>query len=418
MRQIVENILGGLARQIVAKYKPVIVGITGSTGKTSTRRAVVAALSKRYRVSTPPRNLNDKLGLPLGIIGLDTPGRSATGWFVVIVKAMSKILNNVRYPEVLVLEYGIDRVGEMDELLSIAKPNIGVLTGIGLSHYEFFQDEETIAQEKGKLVLAVPKNGTVVVNATNAKSLEVTKSVEAKVIAYGTQGAGVSVLSVSEDLEKGVSSLQLKGQKDTYSFEVKAVGRPHVLAACAAVAVAESMDVEKKDLEEGLAGYVPMPGRLNLIQGLKKSWVIDDTYNSAPDSVVEALEVFARMQSPHKIAVLGDMLELGSLSQEEHQKVGRMVAEISPQHLVTVGEMGKVIADSAKAAGLPEERIVAMDKSSEAAPVVHDLVEEGSLVLCKGSQGVRLEKVVKEIMAEPMRAKDLLARQDTKWLNS
>jgi UDP-N-acetylmuramyl pentapeptide synthase len=405
-----------MARLLVGKYQPVIVGITGSTGKTTTRKAIVAALSKRFRVSTPPRNLNDKLGLPLAIIGEDTAGKNPWGWFMVIVRAMIKYTSNVRYPEVLVLEYGIDRVGEMDQLLAVAKPKIGVLTGIGLSHYEFFQDPKTIEQEKGKLLAAVPENGLSVVNAKSPGALNVISQSKAPVITYGSSEADVGLVSVQEDFVSRLSLVEIQGKKDVYKISLSALGAPHTVGLSAAVAVAEHMGMEKKDLEEGLATYTPVPGRLNIIQGLKKSWIIDDTYNAAPDSMLEALNLFSRFPAQHKIAVLGDMLELGALSLEEHKKIGEVVAQIAPKHLVTVGAAGKIIAEQAIAKGLPEERVVAMDTSAEAMHVVHDLVEEGSLVLVKGSQGVRLEKVVKEIMAEPMKARDLLCRQDDTWL--
>lgn len=417
MRSILENILGLLAHKIVEQYKPVIVGITGSTGKTTTRKAISKVLEKHFRVYTPPRNLNDKLGLPLAIIGEDTAGRSLWGWFWIVVKAMRLLTSKSRYPEVLVLEYGIDRVGEMDELLKIAVPNIGVLTSVGFSHYEFFKDLETVEIEKGKLLRAVGETGTTFVNADNVGAVSSASKSGAGPIGYGLQNGEVRAISVQEDFGSMETTVQVEGRNGAYDAKFTGIGMPHVSAVLGAVAVAEHLGMNKADIEIGLSEYAPVQGRLNFLTGLKKSWLIDDTYNAAPDSTAVALKLFSRIPSGHKIAVLGDMLELGSVSLEEHRKIGKLVAEIRPNHLVTVGEMGKVIAESAKEHGYPEEQTISVDVSTVASPLVHDLVEEGSLVLVKGSQGMRMEKISKEVMAEPMKARELLCRQDAGWLS-
>ena len=144
--------------------------------------------------------------------------------------------------------------------------------------------------------------------------------------------------------------------------------------------------------------------------------MIDDTYNASPDSMREALALLGRFPGAHKLAVLGDMLELGAVSDAEHQAIGRQAASLGVNHLVTVGPSGKIIAEAALAAGLPEERVISFDTSAQATVTVQELMREGSVVLVKGSQGVRMERITKEIMAEPMRAGDLLCRQYGTWL--
>lgn len=418
MRSTLEKILAFFAQRIIAKYKPVVIGITGSVGKTSTRAAVFAVVSQKHRAYTPPKNLNDKLGLPLGIIGMDSPGRSLTGWLSVCARAVSLLLLRRAYPEVLVLEYGIDRVGEMDDLLAVARPDIGILTGIGLSHYEFFEDVATIATEKGKLVEAVAATGTVLLNAENELAAAQQSKAAASVLLYGT-GGQVHLSDVREELSERPT---LSGVVHTSSRDVpvvlQALGAAHQSAALAAVAVAEVMGIETDLIQKGLGQYKPVPGRLNVIGALRRSVLIDDTYNAAPDSMHEALQLFARFPGVHKIAVLGDMLELGALSDEAHVAVGAEVARIAPTHLVTVGAGGKIIAEAAIAAGLPEERVISFDASTEAQLPVQELMRPESVVLVKGSQGMRMERISKEIMAEPMRAHELLCRQYGKWLNA
>lgn len=419
MRHIVEPIVAFFARKIVAKYKPQIVGITGSVGKTSTRAAVFAVVSQRFSAYTPPKNLNDKIGLPLGIIGMDSPGKSLVGWLKVAAHATSLLIFKQKYPEVLVLEYGIDRVGEMQQLLAITTPKVSVLTSIGFSHYEFFTDIETVAREKGYILQALQKDGIAVLNGDDPRVLAQASSVSGRVITYGHGSHTVQLREKAEVFgDVPATTVQIRSPRFAVSAQLAALGAPHVSAALAAVAVAEALEIEESAIVRGLSLYRPVPGRLNVIAGLRRSWIIDDTYNASPDSMREALALLSRFPGSHKIAVLGDMLELGRVSDAEHMAIGTQVATVGVNHLVTVGPSGKIIAEAALAAGLPEERVISFDASIQATVTVQELMREGSVVLVKGSQGVRMERVTKEIMAEPMRAADLLCRQYGKWLNT
>jgi UDP-N-acetylmuramoyl-tripeptide--D-alanyl-D-alanine ligase len=198
--------------------------------------------------------------------------------------------------------------------------------------------------------------------------------------------------------------------------ELHALGTPHVTSALAAAAVGIALGMTPSDIAKGLSEYRPQPGRLNVIAGIKHSIILDDSYNASPDSMRQALELFSRFPAAYKIAVLGTMRELGSLEQEAHEEIGKMVALIAPDYLVTVAAGGYIIADSAKAAGMPEERVLSFDSAHDAKKTVQNLLKPESLVLVKGSQNtVFLERVIKEIMAEPMRAAELLCRQDEAW---
>lgn len=417
MRRFVEPILAFFARRIVAKYEPKIVGITGSVGKTSTRAAVFAVLSQRYSAYTPPKNLNDKIGLPLGIIGMDSPGKSMIGWAKVLARALSLLLFRQKYPEVLVLEYGIDRVGEMGQLLAIAVPQVSVLTSIGFSHYEFFSDIETVAREKSRILEALPASGIAVLNGDDERVLAQSGKAKGLVITYGHTSQTVDLLEQTEIFtDTPATTLRMRTPRFSLTARLSALGAPHVSAGLAAVAVAEALGVEESAVVRGLAAYRPVPGRLHILGGVRRSWVIDDTYNASPDSMREALALLGRFPGAHKLAVLGDMLELGAVSDAEHQAIGRQAASLGVNHLVTVGPSGKIIAEAALAAGLPEERVISFDTSAQATVTVQELMREGSVVLVKGSQGVRMERITKEIMAEPMRAGDLLCRQYGTWL--
>ncbi len=418
LKQKLKSYLGTLTRRIIAKYNPKIVGITGSVGKTSTKEAVYVALNQKFRVRKTERNYNNEFGLPLTVIGASSPEGSALKWIYVLAKAVSLVLVNQKYPDILVLEMGIDRPNDMDYLVSLARPNVAVVTTIGMSHYQFFSNLAEIEHEKGKIVEAVDQAGFVVLNADNEPALRQRSKTQAKVITYGRDiEASVVLDSFVENLDSKVSTrLVVKYGGERSEIDIPAVGETHISAVLAGIAVAKILGVEQSLLAKGMLNYRPAPSRLNVIGGIKHSVIIDDSYNAAPDSMREALGLLKRMPHDHKMAVLGSMLELGGMSEQEHVKVGKVVAEIKPDHLITIGEEGKIIADSAKSSGMDSNRVLEFDTADEARKTVQNLLEPDSVILVKGSQGVRMEKIVTEIMAEPMRAGELVCRQYGAWL--
>ncbi len=420
MRNILQKLLRFFARKIIQKYHPRIIGITGSVGKTSAKEAIFQVVSQKYRTYRPDKNLNNEYGLPLAIIGVDSPGRSVWGWIKVFIRAKLLWLLPRTYPEVVVLEYGIDRPGDMEYLLSIVRPDIAVITNIGISHYEFFQDTEAIETEKGKLVAGVDKAGLVILNADNSQAIRQKEKSAAKVMTYGTKSpADVFTGSINETINgRAHTMLEIRTPDGVLEIVINAVGLPHVHSCLAAVTVGTVMGIEHSLIAQGLKQYKPAPGRLNVIAGIKQSTVIDDSYNASPDSTKEALKLLSTLPANYKVAVLGDMRELGSLSDEAHNEIGTIVAGLGVHRLVTVGVQGKRIAEAAIAAGFPESKVSSWDNSDVAKKVVQGLMEPQSLVLVKGSQFVRMEKITKEIMAEPMRAEELLCRQYGNWLNS
>lgn len=420
MRQLLNNFIAGLARRILAKYKPKIIGITGSIGKTSAKEAVFLVVSQKYRARKSEKNFNNELGLPLAVIGVgEPPGRSAFAWLKVFTKALWQILFKVKYPEVLVLEMGVDRPGDMDYLLSIVRPDVAVITGIGVSHYEFFKDTEAIEAEKSKIARAVEPPGFLILNADNQAALRQKQKNKAKVLTYGIkQKADVQLSKVSEQLQgKAASHLQVATPSGEINFSIKALGEPHQSASVCAVAAGLALNMEKDLIAKGLGQYKPTPGRLNIISGIKHSLIIDDTYNSAPDSAKAALSLLGRIPGQRKFAVLGDMLELGALSDSAHEELGKLAASFNLSHLFAVGAGGKIIASAAKAAGMSQDRVLSFDAADEARASVQRLLLPESLILIKGSQGMRMEKITQEIMSEPARAHELLCRQYGKWLN-
>lgn len=419
MKQFVAKWLAGLARQLIAKYHPQIIGITGSVGKTSTRDAIYAVVSTAFSARKGTKNLNNEFGLPLAIIGSDSPGRNLFGWFGVFLKAYWQLWFG-SFPKILVLEMGVDRPNDMDYLLSIARPNIAVITNIGISHYEFFGSQAAVAQEKGKLVSATPSSGAVILNSDNVGANGMREQANAKVIGYGFNPASeVRIQIKSEHFQvPAQSELEVHTPTQNFSAQVPAIGIPHLASCGAAVAVGLYLGLPIEKIQAGLKKYKPVPGRLNLLTGIKRTLVIDDSYNASPDSMREALEILRRMPYHDKVAVLGDMLELGEQSQASHEEIGSMVAGLGFSQLITVGSGGQIIANAARAAGMPADQIHSFATSALAAEHVRDKLIPESAVLVKGSQGVRMEKISKELLADPMSASNVLPRQYGKWLES
>ncbi len=417
-----------LAKMILAKYKPKIVGITGSVGKTSTKDAVFCVLKTKFRVRASIKNYNNEFGLPLSVIGSDSPGKNFFGWLAVFWQAYWLILFFAKdYPEVLILEMGVDKVGDMDYLTSIVKCDVGVITGIGEAHLEAFGSVDKIQLEKGKLLKKLAKNGWAILNFDDEKTKALAAESKVRVLGYGfNPGAEVSGSNLQFKFEESRNLDNLLGLTFKVSYEgsmvpvvlPEVIGGGAVYAALAAIAVGLTFKINLVEIAAALQKFVSPKGRMKLIDGIKHTLLIDDSYNSSPQSSLAAIDFIKRIETDQpfrKIAVMGDMLELGTYSEAGHREVGRAVAVAKFDLLVTVGERAREISHGAKAAGLADDQIFSFSHNAEAGLFVQDRLKAGDLVLIKGSQGARMEQVVKELMANPLEAGILLVRQGAEW---
>lgn len=431
MTNLLQNILRLFARQVLRKYQPKVVGISGSIGKTSAKEAIFTVLSSEFQTRHSAKSYNNELGVPLTILGTESGGRNPLKWLAVFVHALRLILwRDKNYPELLVLELGADHPGDTDYLLTFVECTVGVLTAIAPVHIEFFGDLDGVAKEESTLVRRLPATRVAVLNADDELVMTASEKVKAAKLTYGF-AATADVRAYEERVSgqqmatDGVESIRGVSFKVSYQgstvpvFLPSSVGRHSVNAALAAIAVGVSLGMNLVRISENLRQYRPPRGRMNLIDGIKYTLIIDDTYNSSPNPVAAALDVLKKVQLPesrHKFAVLGDMLELGSYTDRSHLEVGRRVAELGIDCLVCVGAKSKLTASAAIAAGMSKERVWTFDKAAEAGIFLQDRIEQGDLLLIKGSQGMRMERIVKELMAEPLRASELLCRHDAKWL--
>ncbi len=429
MKKLVQKIIAGVAKRKLAKFNPVVIAVTGSVGKTSTRAAIALALGAKYRVRSPQKNYNNEFGLPLAILGEMSPGRDAWEWF----KLWKRAVSMKSMPEYLVLEYGADKPGDISYLASIAKPDLAVITAISPVHLSNYPSLESLIEEKASLGDTVKTGGTVLLNANDGVVLLLQNRYSGtEVMTYGIDAGDVMATNVTietkleESFDKGetfaVLHATLKTKNDSINISLKnCVSMGALSAAVAAVSVATKLGVPLSDAVMALEkGMMPIPGRLNPLPGIKGSLVLDDSYNAAPASVAVALDALLRF-SPgegrdRRIAVLGDMAELGSRTENEHRAIGRHAARACDLFIAVGPQMGLAV-EEALAAGMPKERIERFSTSVEAGRYLDANIQQGDAILIKGSQSMRMEKAVKDIMAEPLRAPELLVRQEEYWLN-
>ena len=426
MRKLLQLKLSFLAQLILKKYEPVVVAITGSIGKTSAKQAIYEVLHEKIAVRMSQKNYNNELGLPLTIIGLDSAGRNLFGWFLVFWQAAKLlVIKDKKYPRVLILEMGVDRPGDLAYLTKLAPPTVGVVTAVSYSHLEYFGDVINIQKEKQVLIENLDNKGLAVLNYDNAGTREMLNVSKARVLTYGLQaGADLQAQDIIFNFTRDNYELAGLNFKLNYKGSVVPVFMDHVstegalYAVLAAAAVGLYFDLNLVEIAQALRDFSLPPGRMNILPGVKHTFIIDDTYNSSPEAGLAAIDTLGRIkveETADKYAVLGEMLELGTYTEEGHRLVGEKIVKSGISHLIAVGEKARDIIRGATEAGLADDYIFYFDQAFEAGKFLQNRIKAGDVILVKGSQGVRMEKVVKEIMAEPERAAELLVRQGEEW---
>ncbi|MCX6793008.1 MAG: UDP-N-acetylmuramoyl-tripeptide--D-alanyl-D-alanine ligase [Candidatus Falkowbacteria bacterium] len=423
-KSLLQKILAMLARKVILARQPEIIGVTGSVGKTSTKEAITKVLEKNFQVRGAYKNYNNEIGLPLTVLGAVSAGKNIFAWFKIFKRsfALMNKESKLDYPEFLILEMGIDRPNDMDYLLSIIRPTRAVITKLGQAHLEFFNSLDQLHAEKMKLARALPETGWIIYNYDDENLRNIVKTLPRQSLGYGfSEGADVMAENIStsqgmiNQAEAGISFKMKLDGSNIPVFLPGVIGRPPIYSALAAAAVALSYGLNGLEISEALKNVRQPAGRLQLINGKNGTLIIDDTYNSSPDSVLEGLAAIPEipMELRKRVwAVLGDMKELGALSDKGHEDVGKAVAK-KADSLVAVGEQAKIILDSASKAGLKD--VYHFNNSLEAADFLEHEIKAGDLLFIKGSQSMRMEKVVKRLMKDQARASELLTRQGEEW---
>ncbi len=433
-KKIVTSIITWEARMVLRTYKPKIVAITGSVGKTSTKDAIYTVLSSVYKTRRSEKSFNSEIGVPLTILGLKNAWSNPFLWLVNIVEGFMFIILPFTYPEWLVLEVGADRPGDIEKISKWLKPDISVVTQFGEVpvHVEYFPSIEDLINEKGFIVKALKDQGTFVYNhddrhIRNFSDTLIDSSIKTvKKVSYGFKETP-DVLASHESVAYGPyehtdlefpTGMTFKINHAGSSVPVNVVGglgKQHLYPVLAAYAVGISLNINPVAISEALGRHEPPKGRMRLIAGNKDTLIIDDSYNSSPVAAHAALSTLRNLEcAGRKIAVLGDMMELGQYSIDEHKKVGELASQ-DADILVTVGIRSRGTAEAALDAGMDENNVLQFESSEEAGKYLDTIIKEGDIILAKGSQSIRMEKVVEEIMRYPERKDELLVRQDAEW---
>jgi len=365
--------LENLAAEVRRRWGRPLVAVTGSAGKTSTKEMIAAVLATRYRVLKNEGNLNNQYGLPLSLLRLEETH------------------------EVGVFELGMSRAREIAELARIAQPETGVVTCVSPVHLEFFSDIEGIARAKQELIQALPATGTAVLNADDPFVSRFGQGFGGRVVTFGIeQPADFRATGITENGTRGVH-FRLERAGEPLELALPLVGRHNVLNALAAIATAHTLGIAPAQAAGALAGFRPpkMRGEVLEVNGVT---VLNDCYNSNPRALAFLLETLARMPARgRRIAVLGEMLELGPTSPELHREAGRQAAAAA-DYLVAVRGHARHFLEGAAAAGADAARLAFFDTAAEAGSYVASLVQPGDLVLFKGSRGVRLEDALAKLV--------------------
>lgn len=423
LKKVVVYILTLEAKLLLRRTKPFIIAITGSVGKTSTKDAIYAVLKDHRAARKSEKSYNSELGVPLTILGLSSAWSNPFQWLKNIFDGAMYALLVRDYPEVLILEVGVDRPGDMRRMTEWIKPDIAVITRLPdvPVHVEYFDSPEAVVVEKVQLVEALKPDGVFVYNNDDEQVRQVVDTVRQKCVGYSRYSqtdfaAMQDVIRYDDDGKPVGISFTLAHGHTAVTAEIDGcLGVQQTYAAAAAAAVAAQFDIPLEATVNALTRYAPPPGRMRLLDGVKDTVIIDDTYNSSPVAAERALLTLKEMRrAKRRIAVLGDMLELGRYSVEAHESVGAVAAG-AVDVLITVGIRSRKTAEGALEHGLSEKYVLQYDDVARAGRELQELLQPGDVVLVKGSQSLRLERVVEEIMAEPHQAPDVLVRQSTTW---
>lgn len=363
-----------------------VLAITGSSGKTTTKDIAASLLGTVANVHCNSGNQNNEIGVPLTLLGLSDQH------------------------QVCVLEMGMRGLGEIGELCAVAKPTSGIITNVGSTHFERLGSLENIARAKGELAESLPETGFILLNSENEWSPFISGRTKALPMLFGF-AQDADVRAVDLDLGPDYSEFTLKvgrmvgeitcekaGGKNTgkvfHRLRVPLAGEHNVYNCLAAIGAYLFLGFPAERLQEGLENIHLSGMRLQKLPGIRDSVIINDAYNANPCSMIASLKVLEQCEAKRRIAVLGDMFELGDIEEEEHRRVGEAVCGAKVDLLVTIGELAALIGEQAVASGMEGAKVFHGASFEEVAAFLKESIQEGDVLLVKGSRGMRMERFV------------------------
>ena len=423
MKKILITILRILSKLILKKYKPEVIAITGSVGKTSSKEAIAQILATKFRVRKTASNYNNEIGVPLTILGVQkSPGKNILAWLGIFMKALGLLILPNKYQQKLVLEFGADRKGDIDYLVDFIPIDMGVLTRVSRVHMQYFKTLGSVFNEKKKIFKNINVQGRAIINNDDdlVKTLE--NKLNCRTISYAINNkADVQATDLQIIDREGIIGMnfKLKYQGNIIPvFLPQSLGLAQVYAFLSGASVALQYGFNLVEVSSFASKYKAPKGRTNLIKAINGAYLIDDSYNSSPEAVKMSLDLLSKMRSlifGKRIAVLGDMLELGRESVPAHKEIGKYVMDKKIEVLLTIGEISRNTYLAAQKAGLSDENNIYFKKQKDLIIYLKSIIKKNDLILVKGSQGARMEKVSKAIMQNPDQAFDLLVRQSSDW---
>lgn len=364
--------LGSIAAAYRKSFEPRMIAVGGSNGKTSAKELIAVVLTQRFRTLWSEASFNNDIGVPLTLLRLK------------------------QEHEVAVVEVGTNHPGELKPLVQMVQPQIGVITSLGREHLEFFADMAGVCREEGGLAELLPADGTLYFGADNEWGEEILRRTQATVVRVGlSEGCDWRASDVRLSMKGTAFHVVSPVAEYSGQYRVRLLGRHHAVNALFAIAVGAQLGMSRAEIQQGLNKAAPPPHRMELCR-CGAVQVLDDSYNANADSVAAALRTLASLPCKgNRMAVLGDMAELGAHGDAAHAEAGRVAAELDLGQLLVIGEKGAVTAAAAREAGL--HRVLEFGNIEALSDALKKVVRPGDLVLLKASRRMRLERVAESL---------------------
>lgn len=410
-KHLLEKILGSYVKKYFKSHSNVkLITVVGSVGKTSVKSATTTVLSEKFTVRHSRGNLNTTLSAPLEILGIDGPKnvKSPLDWIKVFSAARSSI-KNPQSPDIIIQECGIDCPGEMATFMRYIQPDIAIITSVAPEHMEFFKTIDVVAREELSISQVAKK--------TIFNFHDIDKKYHSLIIgektSYGDESADV-LLQIKETTNDGYIATLKHNQKESPNVNISVLGKHNIRSITGAAAAGLACGMNIDEVAAALTKIKPVSGRMNILHGAQGCTLLDDTYNASPVAMENSLKTLYSLEASRKIAVLGDMNELGDSSKLEHEKIGRLCDPKQLDLLITVGKLAKKhLAPIAEKNGC---KVLSFDKSPEAGEFLESKGIKDTTILFKGSQGgIYLEEAIKPLLNNPADSQKLVRQSET-WL--
>ena len=410
-KHLLEKILGSYVKKYLKSHPNVkLIAVVGSVGKTSVKSATATVLAEKFTVRHSRGNLNTTLSAPLEILGVDGPknAKSPLAWLKVFADAHTSI-KNPDAPDIIIQECGIDRPGEMSIFTKYMQPDLAIITSVAPEHMEFFKTMDAVAREELSVSQAAKK--------TIFNLHDIDKKYHGLIagnrMSYGDQTADV-FLKINKITNNGCTARLQFSEKTSRMVTISVLGEHNIRSITGAAAAGLACGMDIQEVAASLAKIQPVSGRMNILHGIRGCTLLDDTYNASPIAMEHSLKTLYSLEAKHKIAVLGDMNELGDISETEHKKIGKLCDPKQLGLIITVGNLSKTyLAPAAEKNGC---KVISFQSAPEVGEFLKNSDIKDATILFKGSQGgIYLEEAIKPLLKNSADSQKLV-RQSDAWL--